>query len=122
VRVRKASVLLFLALVACQPAPASLPQIVRSKVDRYLSAWQKSDWKRVYAIEGRTPGDEPLLHMALTDSLAFFTVNEIRYTDSAAACAVTLRWLSGKRSVSEAGELYLTRRGLDWYVTDFKSY
>jgi len=122
VNARITIILLFLTLTACQPAPASLPQIVRSRVDRYLAAWQKSDWARVYAIEGRTPGDEPLLHLALTDSLAFFTISEIRYTDSAAACAVTLRWLTGKRSVSEAGELYLTRRGVEWYVTDFKSY
>lgn len=113
----------FLALVlSCQPAPAGLPQIVRGTVDRYLSAWQKSDWASVYAIEGRRPGALPLLHPALTDSLAFYTVNEVRYADSAAACAVTLRWNTGRRAVSETGELYLVRRGVEWYVTGFKTY
>lgn len=111
-----------IALAGCQAAPAGLPQIVRGRVDGYLSAWQKSDWARVYAIEGREPGDRPLLHQSLTDSLAFFNVAEIRYSDSAAACAVTLRWLSGRHSLTEAGELYLERRGVEWYVTGFKIY
>ena len=122
-RIRLALCALALAtLVGCQPPPPGLPQIVRGTVERYLAAWQKSDWVRVYRMEGRTPGDRPLLHPALTDSLAFFTVNEIRYSDSAAACAVTLRWLYGRRAVTETGEIYLVRRGLDWRVSDFKSY
>lgn len=119
---KRAFALIIIVLTGCQEAPSGLPQIVRGTADRYLSAWQKSDWAAVYKIEGRTPGERPLLHMALTDSLAFFTINEIRYSDSAAACAVTLRWLAGPRAVSEAGELYLARRGVHWYVTDFRSY
>ena len=114
--------MLLIAVAGCLPAPAGLPQIVRGTVDRYLAAWQKADWATVYRLEGQRPGDRPLLHMALTDSLALFTVSEIRYSDSAAACAVTLRWITGHRAVTEAGELYLARRGVDWYVTGFKSY
>lgn len=91
-------------------------------MDRYLAAWQESDWVQVYKMEGRDPGLRPLLHHSLTDSLLFYTVNEIRYADSAAACAVTLRWLSGKRAVTETGELYLTRRGVEWRISDFKSF
>jgi hypothetical protein len=109
-------------LAGCQPPPPGLPQIVRGTVERYLGAWQQSDWARVYRMEGRVPGDRPLLHQALTDSLAFFTVTEIRYSDSAAACAVTLRWHSGHRSTTETGEIYLVRHGVEWRVNDFKSF
>lgn len=113
---------LLLVFAGCAAPPSQVPQIVESQASRYLIAWQRSDWPEVYRMEGRQPGERPLLHDALTDSLAFFTINEVRYSESAAACAVTLHWEIAGRPVTEAGEIYMARSGDDWRVTKFKSF
>jgi len=96
--------------------------MVERTAERYITAWQKSDWPTVYRMEGRQPGQRPIMHDALTDSLTFYTINEVRYSDSAAACAVTLHWIIMGRTATEAGELYLTRHGTEWRITGFKSF
>jgi hypothetical protein len=108
--------------LGCAGAPSGIPAIVESTADRYLSAWQENDWVEVYTMEGRTPDQPSALHNALTDSLAFFTINEIRYSESAAACAVTLHWQINGRLRAEAGELYLSRVGPDWRITSFRGF
>ena len=113
---------ILVTVVGCAVPPSGIPQIVESETGYYLTAWQQSNWPEVYRIEGRKPGDRPILHDALTDSLAFYTINEIRYSESAAACAVTLHWEIMGRPVTEAGEIYLARTGTEWRVTAFKSY
>lgn len=113
---------LLTVLLGCAAPPSGTPQTVEARVGRYLGAWQRADWTEVYRIEGRQPGERPILHDALTDSLAFYTINEVRYSDSAAACAVTLQWLIIGRPVTEAGEIYLSRTGSNWQVTGFKSF
>ena len=90
--------------------------------DRYLTAWQEGDWNRIYEFEGRLPDVRPILHQALTDKLEFYTINEVRYSDSAAACAVTLRWIASEAEYTVTGELYLERVGMDWRVTGFRSF
>ena len=106
----------------CAGEPTGLPDLAGSVAERYLAAWQASQWDDIYRLEGRGPDGEPVLHRALTDSLEFYLISEVRYSDSAAACAVTLRWRTGEGTYSEAGELYLQRHHTDWYITGFRSY
>jgi len=122
--VKKALLLLAVQLIlwGCAAPPRGIPDLVQATADRYLAAWQRGDWDLVYRLEGRTPDRKPLLHLALTDSLAFYTINEVRYSDSAAACAVTLQWQIGGRPVAEAGDLYLVRRGTQWRISGFRSF
>jgi hypothetical protein len=113
---------LTIPLVGCAAPPAGVPAIVEGTAERYLAAWQKGDWVEVYKMEGRTPDQPSALHDALTDSLVFHTINEVRYSESAAACAVTLHWQISGRLRTEAGELYLARVGPDWRITSFRGF
>jgi hypothetical protein len=73
-------------------------------------------------MEGKPPEERLALHRSLTDDLEFYAISEVRYTDSAAACALTLRWSTPVGEYTETGELYLEREGLEWQVTGFKSF
>jgi len=106
----------------CAGEPKGLPDLARSAAERYLDAWQAGRWNTIYRLEGQTPENEPVLHKALTDSLEFYLINEVRYSDSAAACAITLRWRTTDGTYSETGELYLQRQRADWYITGFRSF
>ena len=111
-----------LVLCGCAGEPPGAPELAHQAADRYLSAWQEGDWNRIYEFEGRLPDVPPILHRALTDNLEFYSINEVRYSDSAAACAVTLRWIAPEAEYTETGELYLERVGIDWRVTGFRSF
>lgn len=85
-------------------------------------AWQSGDWERIYRLEKSGPERRSVLHRSLSDRLLFYQINEVRYTDSAAACAVTLRWQTPSGTYSETGELYLNRRGTEWRVTGYRNF
>lgn len=109
-------------LAACANEPPGLPQLAQQAAERYLEAWQAGEWDRIYRYEDRDPASRSVLHKALTDRLDFYHINVVRYADSAAACAVTLRWLTPAGTYSETGELYLERRGADWLVTGYRNF
>jgi hypothetical protein len=111
-----------LLLLSCATPPGGVPDLVIQATEDYLQAWQAQDWARLYQLEGQPPGRGPHLHRALTDRLEFYSVNEVRYSDSAAACALTLRWHTPEGFTTQTGELYLERRGLEWLVTGFRSF
>ena len=111
-----------LALTGCARKPRVLPEIVQSTAEQYLVAWQEGDWVKLYRLEGKTPGLSPVLHGALTDHLESYMINEIRYSDSAAACVLTLHWNTDGGVVTETGELYLERSGARWHIAGFRSY
>lgn len=108
--------------VACSGVPTGLPQLAQLTAERYFKSWQTGDWDGIYRLEGRNPQSRSVLHRALTDRLLFFHINEVRYADSAAACAVILRWLTPSGTYSETGELYLERHGTDWQVAGYKNF
>ena len=106
----------------CAGEQRGLPDLARATAERYLEAWQAGKWDTIYRLEGQTPEADPVLHKALTDSLEFYLISEIRYSDSAAACAVTLRWHTAGGTYSESGELYLERQHMEWLITGFRSF
>jgi hypothetical protein len=109
-------------LAACAGEPIGLPDLATAAAESYLKAWQAGDWERIYRFEGRGPESRSVLHRALSDRLLFYQVTEVRYADSAAACAVTLRWRTPAGTYSETGELYLHRRGPDWHVAGYRNF
>jgi hypothetical protein len=106
----------------CASAPPGLPELAATTAESYLKAWQAGDWDRIYELEARSPESRSVLHKALTDRLLFYHINEVRYADSAAACAVTLRWRTPTGTYSETGELYLHRRGFEWNVVGYRNF
>ena len=114
--------LLCLCGIACTAQPTSVPGLITQTADRYLEAWQSHDWEKLYRMEGKGPEKRPYLHRSLTDRLEWYTINEVRYADSAAACALTLRWRTGGGAYVQTGELYLRRRGTEWRITGFKGF
>lgn len=106
----------------CSGPPAGLPDLATRTAESYLKAWQAGDYERIYRLEDRGPESRSVLHRSLTDRLLFYQINEVRYSDSAAACVVTLRWQSPSGTHSETGELYLHRRGTDWQVAGYRNY
>jgi hypothetical protein len=117
-----AVILVALCAWACAGEPRGLPDFARATAERYLDAWQASRWDTIYKLEGQGPESDPVLHKALTDSLEFYVINEIRYADSSVACAVTLRWRTTGGTYSETGELYLERQHTDWFIKGFRSF
>lgn len=111
-----------LAAASCTSQPDTVPELIEASAERYLTTWQERDWDALYRMEGKPPEERLALHRSLTDDLAFYAISEVRYTDSAAACALTLRWSTPVGEYTETGELYLEREGLAWQVTGFKSY
>jgi hypothetical protein len=111
-----------LCALGCAGEPKRLPDLARFTAERYLNAWQAGRWSTIYQLEGQTPDSDPVLHKALTDSLEFYVINEVRYSDSAAACAITLRWRTTGGTYSETGDLYLQRHHADWFITGFRSF
>ena len=121
----KRLILLFLAgglFAACAGEPPALPYLAQRTAERYLSAWQAGRWGDIYRLEDRSPNEQSILHEALTDSLEFYAISEVRYADRAVACALTLRWRTDAGTYSESGELYLERRQADWFVTGYRSF
>lgn len=106
----------------CAGEQRGLPDLARATAERYLEAWQAGKWDTIYRLEGQGPDRDPVLHKALTDSLEFYVINEIRYADSSAACALTLRWHTAGGTYSETGELYLERQQMEWFITGFRSF
>lgn len=112
-----------MAVASCGGEPIGVPQLAQRSAERYLEAWQKADWNTIYKLQGSPPDSGgPVLHKSLTDRLEFYTISEVRYTDSAAACAVSLRWMTPAGAYNETGELYLERDGLDWRITRFRRF
>jgi hypothetical protein len=109
-------------LWSCTGEQAGRPQLAQHAAERYFTAWQAGDWDSIYRLEGRAPEERSVLHRALTDRLDFYHINEVRYADSSAACAVTLRWLTPAGTYSETGELYLERHGLEWQVAGYRNF
>lgn len=109
-------------LWACSGRSVGLPELAQQSAERYLRAWQASDWDLIYRFEGQTPRSRSVFHRALSDRLEFFHISEVRYADSAVACAVTLRWQTPAGTYSETGELYLKRVGTDWLVSGYRNF
>ena len=113
---------LLISLAACGGPPVDMPQLAEATAERYLQAWQSADWDHIYRLEGREPENRSVLHKSLTDRLEFFHITEVRYAESSAVCAVTLRWRSPAGTYSESGELYLQRHGPDWQVWGYRNF
>lgn len=111
-----------LAGTGCAGPPRGIPEIVQSTAEQYLEAWQEGDWVKIYRLEEKTPDFSPVLHGALTDQLESYMINEVRYSDSAAACVLTLHWGTDSGVITETGELYLERSGRRWRIAGFRSY
>lgn len=114
--------MVLLSLTGCARKPRGLPEIVQSTAERYLVAWQEGDWVELYRLEKKTPELVPALHGALTDHLESYMINEVRYSDSAAACVLTLHWETEQGVVTETGELYLERSGARWHISGYRSF
>jgi hypothetical protein len=114
--------LLLVSVAGCAGKPGGVPEIVESTANQYLTAWQERDWVVLYRLEQKSPEFEPALHGALTDHLESYMINEVRYSDSAAACVLTLHWETDWGVSTETGELYLARSGTKWRISGFRSY
>lgn len=113
---------LCIVVQGCTGAPPGLPDLAMRVADSYLKAWQAGDWDSIYRLEDRGPETRSVLHKSLTDRLVFYQINEVRYSDSAAACAVTLRWQTPSGTYSETGELYLHRSNAEWRVAGYRNF
>ena len=111
-----------LTVMGCAGRPRGLPEIVQSTAEQYLMAWQEGNWVELYRLEEKNPSEQPVLHGALTDHLESYMINEVRYSDSAAACVITLHWATDWGVHTETGELYLERSGARWRIAGFRSY
>lgn len=109
-------------VTACSGKPPGLPEMAQLQAERYLRAWQTSDWDTIYRFEGSSPRSRSVFHRALSDRLEFYHITEVRFSDSAVACAVTLRWQTAAGTYSETGELYLERHGTEWLVAGYRNF